>query len=244
MVEAQQDIFSQIINNPLFWIFLILIVVFFIVRTMYKNRKRPEEQPFYGVKVREEQTDKMIKRRSKIWGRKSKLHLRRGLDKIGKVLSIETFYRILTEEEIKKIKGKKKHKEKRSKEDMELYHNIAFRNYGLIAMIKALLLNRYEHLIVSPFAISFSDRYINIDPKAFLIDDSGVWILSDDKELKFIDDLNTHRDILNIKGFSSDFLRRLSTQSPLQAIALEKMTHESDLKEKERQARVKQWSSG
>ena len=243
MAEQEPDLIYSLLNNPLVWLLLILIVIFLIVRQFLKNKKRPEEQPFYGVKVRKEMTQEQIRNRTKVWGVKSGLHLRRGIDRIGKIIKIETFYRILTDKEIREIAKKSPHKEKLSQEELELYHIIAFRKYGFIAWLKALF-NRYENLAVSPHTISYSDKYISLDPKAFLIDDSGVWVLSSDKEMKFIDDLNVKKDIENIKGFNADFLRRLSVQSPTQAMITEKMTHESDLEEKKRKSRLSSYTGG
>ena len=239
MAETQPDLLSQLINSPFLWFVIALIIIYFIIRLFMSKKKRPEEQPFYGVKVREEMTQKQVKRRGNVWGRENKYTLRRGLDSIGKIRHIETIQRLGLTNPKNDNPEYKGHKKKGNLEEWhDTYHTIAFRKWGLMAWIKANLLGKYEHIICDPQTIIIGNKDIVLDPKAFMIDDSGVWVVSRDRELKFIDDLNVKKDVENIKGFTSDFLRRLSTQAPSQAMITEKMTHEADLEEKKRKNRL------
>lgn len=120
------------------------------------------------------------------------------------------------------------------------YSFIAFRSFGIIAYLKWLFLNRHETILIDPLAYTIDEvkKMLVLDPRANMIDHSGVWTLGSKKDNVMIDELNLQKDIENIKGFTADFLRRLSHEAPGQAISNERLSHESELREKERASRA------
>ena len=137
--------------------------------------------------------------------------------------------------------GSNKRFEKKVWTDEEFsYSFIAFRGFGLMAWLKWLFLNRHETILIDPQAYTIDEikRALVLDPRANMIDHSGVWTLGSKKDNVMIDELNLQKDIENIKGFTADFLRRLSHEAPGQAISNERLSHESELREKERASRA------
>jgi len=120
------------------------------------------------------------------------------------------------------------------------YYLIAFRKTGFLNLILYLLLHRYEKLLIDPAAITIDEtkKIMLIDPNAWIHDHSGVWTLGTKKENILIDELNLQKDIENLKGYTSDMARRVSNQNPQAAMINEKLTHESELKERERRNRL------
>jgi len=239
---AQEDLISIMISQPYLWIILALVVVYFIVSKVREGKTRPEEEPFYGVKVREEMTKEQVTKRADTWGTKSKLHLRRGFDRIGKILRTEIIYKY-EKDNPKVYKNGKKRAYEPVENRMEHYHLITFRHYGFVAWVMAQL-GRKKHLLLSPEVITVDNDIMIIDPKAFLINDSGIWIYSNKRNISIVDDLNLKKDLENYKGFMSDMPRRLSNIHPSQAIYTERQELDANLQEQSKKNRISRWVSG
>ncbi len=223
-----------------------MIAGFFIIRLLLNNKQRPEAQPFWGKKVREKMTKEVLDNRSKTWGKESKYELVNGLNKVGKIKTFELISQNAFERkrEAYGTQGKTKMVTKPS-EDLIQFYSIAFVPKGFMAMIKGWL-GKYEHFICDPkvITISHKDKAINISPAAFIVEDSGVWIVGTNKESKFINDLNLMAEINNIKGFTTDYLRRLSEQAPTQSMVTQRMATQAQLEEEAKQNRVSSWVGG
>ena len=225
-VVSNPDLITIIFQQP--WIYLLIMtaIIGYVIIRLRQDKKKPEQEAFYGVKVRANMTKKQLKDRVNVWGEKVNYKLYKGFLKVGKVLKIEPIYRINPHTELD-------------------YYNVSFRNFGIIAWIKSLIGIR-EHILLDPKVIKISEKekIFRINPKAFIIEDSGVWALSTTKETELIDELNIKKDVENIKGFTSDFLRRLSNEQPTQAMITERLTLASDLEEKRRKNRISSWVKG
>lgn len=233
MVETGSLLTNILAPASYFWAIPILIIIYFIVALFMKSKTRPEEQPYYGAKVREDMTKKQIKSRTVTWGTKSNKTISRGWDKIGKVIRIEPVYKAPVDEKGKPIPGG---------ELKELW-NISFRNMGFSAWIMAQI-GRYKHAVIDPDVITKKEKELIIDPKAALHEDSGVWTLERKDHQSFINDLNLKKDLENAAGFVSDFPRRLSNLHPQQAIQTERQQLDADLQEKAKQNRISNWVKG
>lgn len=129
-------------------------------------------------------------------------------------------------------------------EDLE-YLNCAVRKFGFIAYLKYLFLKRYEVMLFDKNVVTFrplgknkKKYHMIIDPKAYVVEDSGIWTLSTKKEAGLIDELNMKAWFEETVGMSMDYLRRLSNEHPSQSMYNEKLTHESELKEREKAGRI------
>lgn len=234
MVEAGKDIFANLLNSPFFWLAISLLIILLIIMRFHKDKKRPEQRPFFGVEVREDMTNKQINKHIKVWGDKSKYHLRRGFTKVGKLLRLDPIYKFPNDEEAKTLKI--------DKETLIETYVLSFRNYGFMAWLKALM-GKHEIILVDPKAIKVDDKRqtVILDPKVHVINDSGVWSTATNKELKIVDDLNLKKDHENIKGYVSDMPRRLSNIDVNQAIRTEGISHVYAEEEKAKKSRISSW---
>lgn len=141
--------------------------------------------------------------------------------------------------------GKRYGEKKEQKEELS-YYLIAYREPGIIGFIKWFLLHRYEKLLIDPQALTIDEikKTMYLDPQAWIHDHSGVWTLGTKKENILIDELNLQKDIENLKGYTSDMARRVSNQNAMASIINERLTHESELKEKERRSKLLHLSKG
>jgi hypothetical protein len=228
-IAQKPDVIYAIMNNPLVWLLLCLVVIFFIISRWTGKDKKPEQSPFYGVKVREDVTRKRLNRRSNVLGSQTNYALIRGFNKIGKTIKYEQIYL-----------------SPKGSDDIKEYFNLEFRKFGFWAWLMYAIRHKCEHLILDPkiVKISHKDRQIIINPVAHIIEDSGIWTLQTRKETGYIDDLNLKYDLENTKGFTSDFLRRLSNEHPGQAIFTERLSHGAELEEKSKQSRISRWVGG
>lgn len=271
---APPDIISQIFTGPYVWVAISLLIVLLIVKIYKGKEKKPEEQFFFGAKLRQQVTEKIIKKRLKTLGIKSKGTIYRGLGvRIGKLIKIEPIY-ITKEEIIIKAKEAEKMKEfvkdliaeqKEVSDDLiefekivtamkqkekeirvQSYVLIGWRKFGFGAWAKAFFLGKFDYMLVEPECLEVDQKkkMFMLQTTAHIFDYSGIWVLSTKDAIKFIDDLNTWFDLENMKGYAMDFLRRLSSQSPAVAATLEKLTHESELREKEKQSRISRFVGG
>ena len=213
-VATKPDVIYSIMNNPLVWILLCLIVVFFIVGRWANKDKKPESSPFYGVKVRRDVTKERLNRRSEVLGSYTDYALIRGFNKIGKTIKYENIFM-----------------SPKGSNDIKEFFSIEFRKFGFMAWLMYHLRHKSEHLIIDPkvIKIDHKNRCMILNPVAHIIEDSGVWTLATRKETGYIDDLNIKQDHENNLGMSSDFLRRLSNEHPGQAIFTERLSHGAEL---------------
>jgi hypothetical protein len=227
---------DAIISNPLFWICIILVILYFIIAKLREEKKRPEQRPFWGVEVRDEQTKKQLGKHIDVWGEKIGYNFYRGLVKIGVVMRFDPIYKYPNPDEVKDLGV--------DKEQIIETFAISFRKPGFVAWLNAVLLKKHENILLDPkaFVLDRNKKHLILDPKAYIIDDSSVWSLATKKELKIVDDLNLKKDHENVRGFVSDFPRRLSNLDPNQAIGTEKTSHIYAEEEKAKKNRVSQWA--
>ena len=100
-----------------------------------------------------------------------------------------------------------------------------------------------EYITLTPDAYqivpgnNYKKFFLIVEPAATLLNDSGIWTFNDKRLIDHNYETILKVDDENIHGFQIDMLRRLSVHQAQTATALEKMSHESGLKEKERKAR-------
>lgn len=120
------------------------------------------------------------------------------------------------------------------------YWFLAIRSPGFVGWLMWLLMKKCEKMLIDPEALTIdeSKKRMFLDPNAWIHDHSGVWTLGTKKENTLIDELNLQKDIENVKGYTADYLRRLSHENPGQSIFNERLSHEAELKEKAKQGRM------
>lgn len=225
--QAQPDIISAILSNPIVWLCILAAIVGFIVLKLMDKRGKPEQKPFYGLEVREGMTVKTMKKRLVTWGTKKKYTLHKGFNRAGKTIRVDIIPQI--------IDG-----------DVESeYLEVSFRKFGFWAWVMAFF-GRYEILMIDPQVVTVDDKkkQLFINPRAHIIQDSGIWTLKNKKEIKLIDDYNVHLDLQNTKGFVTDFPRRLMSLDPRHSGIADVREIDAELKEKERQNKTKSWAGG
>lgn len=224
-MHMAEDLIAEIMTGP--WIYLVMItIVMYLGLTKYLDTKpRPEQQAFWGKRVRDDMTNKIISKRNSVWAATTNYKLIRGFNTIGKIGKMELITR----------------KNDKTKKDEEFYI-MSLKQAGFFGWLKSLL-GKFEYFVADPkvLTINHKDKHIIVNPYAFVVEDSGVWTLSTNKESGLIDDLNVKVDLENIKGFSSDFLRRLSNEHPAQALYTERQQHGAELEEKARLGKVGRW---
>lgn len=235
---AELGLVDQLLNNPYFWVAIILVIVYFIVAKWKEDKKRPEQQAFYGAKVRQEVVAKKLGKHIDVWGEKNGYTLFRGLSKVGKIIHIDPIYKYPNEEEAKDFKI--------DKESLIETFAISFRKHGFVAWFMATFLKRYEKMLLDPkaFTIDRKARQLIIDPKVYMIDDSGTWTLATRKELKVVDDLMLKLELEDHAGRLADFTRVLSNLDPNQAIKTEAISHGYAEEEQAKKNRISSWVKG
>jgi hypothetical protein len=234
---AELGLIDSLLNNPWFWVAVILVIIYFIVAKYMEGKKRPDQQAWYGAKVREEVTDKRMANHIDTWGEKVGYDFYRGMVKVGKIHRVDPIYKYPNTLEVKALAIEDKDKV------IETYA-ISFRKPGLLAWVKANFMNKYQKVLLDPKAVTIDrpGKMLILDPKAYLIDDSGTWSLATNKEKKIIDDINLQYDVTELKGRVSDFPRALSNLSPGQAIATEQTKQVYEEEEKAKKSRIGQWA--
>lgn len=235
IAQAPPGLVEQVITAPWIYLLLISIVCYFILTR--GNKQRPEQKPFYGAEVRADVTNKKLLEHVEAWGEKpSKFNLWRGMNKVGVIHRLDPIYKHPNATEIKDLKV--------APDALLETYVVAFRKAGLWNYLKAMLFKKYAKLLIDPKGISIDrkNKQIIIDPKVHLIMDSGVWTIATNKELKIVDDLNLKLDHENVKGFVSDFPRRLSNLDPGQSIKTEQISHIYAEEEKAKKARIGHWA--
>lgn len=219
---AESDLIAMIVSAPYIWIVMVAGIIGFVILKIYNNPKRPETRPFWGEETRKKKTNEQVSQRAKTLGVKVNFDIYRGMYRLGKAVKMDEI-------------------PKQNPHPIIVY-NIAFRNFGFMSWLMSLF-GRYKYLMINRKAIIIDQvkKRATIDPNSYLLNDSGIWTLSSETELKIIDELNIKKDVENVKGFTSDFLRRLSNESPNQAIYTERQTHEADLEERKRKSRISSW---
>lgn len=221
---SQPDIISQLITSPLVWACILIAIIGFIVLKLMDKRGKPETKPFYGLEVREGMTKRVMKKRLEIWSAKKNYTLHKGFNRVGKTAKVDIIPQI-TEGEIESE-----------------YLTVAFRKFGFWGWLMAFF-GRYEILMLDPQIVTIDDkkRQLFVNPRAHLIQDSGIWTIKNKKEIKLIDDYNVHVDLQNTKGFVTDFPRRLMSLSPNHSGIADIREIDAELKEKERKNKTSEW---
>lgn len=231
---------EKVVSNPLAWLALIAIigVIALMIWKGKQKKEDPSTRPWWGRQVRKELMNKEYEQRMKSLAKGTKIHLRKGVTKLGLITSIEQDHVLITKEILQRDKTKKI--------IPDYYYPVVrfkYRQYGLLAYLKAKLLGKgFEYMIVTPECFQELTEqgrltYI-IKPNVHLLNDSGVWTALDNRAVNANSDFVLKAHDENIHGMTLDFTRRLSVESPAIAGSMEKLSHESELKEKERRNRI------
>ncbi len=220
----EEDLVIQLINHPLLWMVALGVIVFIILREVNRGRMAPEAQPYWGAKVRKEMTQKKIKDNVNTFGIKQKLLLKRGIDKIGI---------------INKVIHITRHGNPKNKSIMI----IQYRQFGLAKWLKSIV-GKWEHMNVQSDIVTTNKKELIIDPNYYIYNDSGIWTLSKKPNRDYIEEINFEQDYENVKGFVSDFPRRLSTLRPDQAMFTDRQELDHDLEMRKERSKISKWVKG
>lgn len=242
-MASEADLLTQVVNNPMFWIIIVLIVFYFILKQYNQGKLRPEQKPDFGVKYRKARVSAHLKRRDEAFGQSVKgfkAMLLRDVYPMGRVLSIEFVPRIIKPNAKNKIK---------EKEEITL-SIITYRRFGFINWLGALLGFCKHRVLTDPsgYAEEWNDnnKQVNIilGKETYYRERGGLLILSKEAEKDFIDEINADADYENAKGFISDFPRRLSNLHPSHAMQTDTMQLESDIEEKHKAGYLSRFRKG
>ncbi len=176
------------------------------------------------MKVRQKITQDTFKSNLQQFGVKQKLLLKRGIDKIG----------IVNKTYFMSRKG--------NPVDKSVYI-IQYRHFGLTAWLKAFI-GRWEYMNIKPDVVTTNKQEMIIDPNFYIFNDSGIWTLSKSDNKEFMDEINLQKDHENVKGFVSDFPRRLSTLRPDQAMFTDRQELDHNLEMQKERSKISRWVKG
>jgi hypothetical protein len=235
---AQQGIFQQLINNPFLWISLIVcIIIVGIYLLRPKSKNDPSLRDEYGREVRERILNEELKDEVESLGTACKLHVRQGTSKLGFCDRIKYGYKILEKTELNVRTRQMEWKPG----DNYRVDNLRYRKYGLLAWIMSLLGYGYRYITITNDAYKIFPEgkkdFFYIDPLAHLINDSKVWTLSSVAAYKSNESLLLNAINQNLMGTGIDNVRKQAVFSAQTASTMEKMSHEQNLKEKDRKSR-------
>ena len=241
--------FTDILNNPFLWLFGTAMVIMIFVYLIWGRGSKgdPSTKPWWGRIVRKELMQKEVKNRAMNLGTPCKIHIRWGTTKIGQADRIENDTTVLERLKYNAKTGRKEIEKGGEATIVRLY----YRRYGLINWLKAIFGFGYQGMILT--AGSFLEHTIgkngqrieyHINPRAHIINDSGIWVLDDERAYNAGYELLLKADDENLHGSGLDMLRRLSVHQAGVASALEKMSHEADIKRQEKLDRRATFVSG
>jgi hypothetical protein len=239
-ITEPKGLMEQILTQPWAWLCILAVVIIIGIYLLRpKNKGDPSTKPFHGREVRKGLLGSLLKRRSSHLSRNVKAHIEKGIARMGIALNIE-HDSMLAEKEYIDIKTRKKIVKP------DYYYRvdrIQFRKYGLLSYIKALFGFGFEYLILTPDCYTTyhmgKKLYLRINPMVHIIEDSGTWTQSDQRAYNANYELLLHAESENLHGSQLDGLRRLAVHSSGVASTMEKMSHESRLKEEEKQNRIR-----
>ncbi len=232
----EEDLFVMVLNNPLFWILIMGIVMYFIVKELNKGKLKPEQKPDFGVKVRAKRVEEHLKKREKAlaWKPEARAIIYMGIRPLGRIKKIEEIPQMIRSSN----PSTKKKKDKAELEDQIFLWVLYYRRLGIWNWVMDFFGFGKQKILVDKDSILSnydSDKkqieYV-IDRDAYFRERGGVLLLSRDPERVFIDEINADKDYENAKGFVSDFPRRLSNLHPSHAVTGDTMELESSLTEK------------
>jgi hypothetical protein len=237
---ANEDLVTIIINQPLFWFVIILIIAYFILKEYNRGRLAPEQAPDFGVKYRAARVKEHLDKREKTLGEKPehKTLLFRDINPLGRVLYTELVPQILND----KAGNKTDHQI-----NLQL---ITFRRFGFTNWLLALLGFGHNRLLVDAESIQstfdMKEKYgrYTIGRECYFRERGGLLFLSRETEKRFIDEINADKDYENAKGFVSDFPRRLSNLHPAHAAGTDTLELQQALEEKKKVSDRKRWVGG
>ncbi len=224
IIMPEEDLVVQLINHPITWVLIFGVLLFVIIREINRGKMAPETKPYWGAKVRKEITQNKVKDTVNTFGIKQKLLLKRGIDKIGI---------------INKVIHITRHGNPKSKSIMI----IQYRPFGITSWLKSVI-GRWEHMNVQPDIVTTNKRELIIDPNYYIYSDSGIWTLSKKANRDYIEEINFEQDYENVKGFVSDFPRRLSTLRPDQAMFTDRQELDHNLEMAKERSKISRWVKG
>jgi hypothetical protein len=238
MYMADTDLFTQLINTPLFWIVIILVVVYFLMKEYNKGKLKPEQKPDFGRKFRATRTKEFLERRNKAFGFKpeKKTIIYFGYRALGKLMKTD-------------LVNITNHKSPTTETEAKI---LTYRRFGFFSWFKAGLGYGLQKIIVDKNSIEEGEEklkgkrfdIIAIPQNAFFRERGGVLFLSKDAHKRLIDEINADADYENAKGFVSDFPRRLSNLHPAHAASTDTLELEEHLEEKKRRSFIDKFKRG
>jgi len=223
------DLISDLLvgsNAWMVWLTIMTAIIGFVLIKMWEKKKQPEEKPFWGVEVRQAVLGDTMKERTSTWGKVINASFYQGFQKIGKILSIKSTI-------------------KTNPHPVEILE-IKFVRSSFTAQLKAYIMGKFNYMIIHDTDIKKDDesKTIKLNQDINLIKSGGIWIKATKDIYKHLEDLAVSTELDNVKGFTSDFLRRLSTQRPEQAMFTDRIETQATLIEQAKKNRITGWGKG
>lgn len=235
--------------NPMFWVAIvacILIIGVYIIWGRNKNPTDPSVQPWYFRIFRRKTLEKEVEKRADDLAEECNIHLVKGSKKLGLAVKIE---HDVTALESKSWDRTTNNYSIITKERAPI-ERLTYRKYGLWSWLKALFGWGMKHMVITPDARTEmhedkGKRHVYyIDPRAHLINDSGVWTVQDERSFNANYELVLKADDEQLHGSGLDMLRRLAVHSVQNASKLEEYSHLADIKKQQKMDRSKQFTEG
>lgn len=241
-----EDLVAQLVNHPLFWVVLMGIIIYFIIKEMNKGKLKPEQQPDFGVKYRAWRVKEHLNKRAEHIGEapSKKTILYYGFRSLGVVKNID----IANVTELERVKDKKQVPKVIGTFPISI---ITYRRFGFWNWLLANIGMNKRKLLIDQDTLSEGEeklkgkRYMTlcIPDNVILRERGGVLFVSKNVIRTFIDDINSDKDFENTKGFVSDFPRRLSNLHPAHAAGSDKLELQSELEEKKEEKKRRAWGN-
>src|SRR4030042_6350213 len=178
-IFSPPGVIQSALNNPLFWVVMIVVVIVFAFMMMRPKQKGdPSTKPMFGYFFRLEWMKKLTDKKFKTWGEKVKLHMMRGGAKIGITDRYHYEEHILYDKVITNPRTREMEFKAKGVVTADTYR---FRKYGFVAWLKAAFGYGMEYITLTPDASqivpgnNYKKFFLIVEPAATLLNDSGIW---------------------------------------------------------------------
>lgn len=242
-----KSLIEQVIAQPWVWLVIALVLIIIII-WLWKsksNKEDPSVKQWFGRNLRKDLMKKEYKKRFDVMGKKVKrARIEKGITRMGVVDSIE-YDKVLFE---KRIVNPATRKYEWKPDFWYRVDRIKFRKHGFASWLKSLFGLGYEYIVLTPDSYKQwrenrgKNIVFQIDPTVHLINDSDIWTVSDQRTIKSNDEFVFKANLEDVHGNQLDMTRRIAILSANTSAKLEQLSHESDLKEKERKSRIQPYT--
>jgi hypothetical protein len=240
------DLIAQILNHPLFWVCIMGIIIYFIIREMNRGKQNPEQQPDWGVKFRAWRVGKHLKKRDQQIAESvpTKTVLYYGFRALGIIIKID----IAPVTEFDKPKDKKTKPKALATYDVYI---ITYRRFGFWRwLLSAFGFSTYK-IIVDKETLQEGEEKIKgkryatlcIPDNVIIHEKGGLLHVGKNIVSEYLDQVCNDFELENIKGTISDMPRRFANLEAHHSAVADRLELESNLEEKKEEKKRKAWGS-